>query len=78
MVQKRKIIFAGLDRGGKTSIILSLKKQFSFINSGATLGIERSSITQTKCLGFELTAWDLGGQLKFREDYLRNRNRICR
>jgi hypothetical protein len=43
------------------------------MNSRATLGIERSTIARTKCLGFEFNAWDLGGQQQFRQDYMKKK-----
>ena len=75
-MEKKKIIFAGLDNGGKTSIILILQKKFSFMNSKPTQGVNRTSITETKCLGLEFVAWDMGGQAKYREEYIKQRYRM--
>ena len=72
MAQKReayKIIFAGLDNSGKTSIIYALQDKFSLLNPSPTVGIERNTF---EVLGFQVHVWDLGGQQKFRHTYLEN------
>ncbi len=72
MTQKRdsyKIIFAGLDNSGKTSIIYALQDKFSLLNPSPTVGIERNTF---EVLGFNVHIWDLGGQSKFRHTYLEN------
>ena len=69
MAQKRepfKIVFAGLDNSGKTSIIYTLEDKFSMLNPAPTMGIERNSF---EVLGFNVLTWDLGGQKQFRESY---------
>ncbi len=75
-MKERKIIFAGLDYVGKTSIILTLQKKFSSMNSIPTKGIARSNLSYTKFLGFEFTTWDLGGQEKFRKGYMKSKYRV--
>lgn len=70
MAQKRegyKIIFAGLDNSGKTSIIYALQDKFSMLNPVPTVGIERNTFN---VLGFTVHVWDLGGQNNFRSGYL--------
>ncbi|MDD1777098.1 MAG: ADP-ribosylation factor-like protein [Candidatus Helarchaeota archaeon] len=62
-----KIIFAGLDNSGKTSIIYALQDKFSMLNPAPTVGIERNTF---EVLGFNVHVWDLGGQNKFRTSYL--------
>ena len=72
MAQKReayKIIFAGLDNSGKTSIIYALQDKFSLLNPSPTVGIERNTF---EVLGFTVHVWDLGGQQKFRHTYVEN------
>jgi GTPase SAR1 family protein len=64
-----KIVFAGLDNSGKTSIIYTLEDKFSLLNPAPTMGIERDSF---EVLGFNVRTWDLGGQSKFRSAYLEN------
>lgn len=65
-----KIIFAGLDDGGKTSILYSLnQKKYTIEGLKPTLGIERVSMNVLDCCFNE---WDLGGQEKYRKQYLEN------
>ncbi|MHA1321870.1 MAG: ADP-ribosylation factor-like protein [Candidatus Helarchaeota archaeon] len=70
MANTVKIVFAGLDDGGKTSI-LNILNQKKYILEGLkpTLGIERVSIDILDCCFNE---WDLGGQEKYRRQYLEN------
>jgi len=62
-----KIIFAGLENSGKTSIIYTLEDKFSLLNPAPTMGIQRDSF---EVLGFNVLTWDLGGQSQFRTGYL--------
>ena len=65
-----KIIFAGLDNSGKTSMILSLENKKSQISSiKPTAGIDRSDL---RALGFPIILFDLGGQKPFRDQYLKD------
>ncbi|MHA1276471.1 MAG: ADP-ribosylation factor-like protein [Candidatus Helarchaeota archaeon] len=62
-----KILFVGLANAGKTSIILTLRRQFSDLSEiKPTKGIERSEID---ILGFKILTWDLGGQDIYRTEY---------
>jgi GTPase SAR1 family protein len=66
-MEQYKIIFAGLANAGKTSLILTLKRQFSDLPSiKPTKGIER---TELDILGFKIVTWDLGGQDQYRAEY---------
>ena len=67
----KKIVFAGLDFSGKTSIILSLNEEFSKLqNLKPTMGIE----TRTdNILGMKVVQWDIGGQEQFRAQYLEDK-----
>jgi GTPase SAR1 family protein len=77
MVKQKKVIFCGLDYAGKTSIILSIQKKFSFLSGlRPTLGINRDMTHELKFLGLDLITWDLGGQKTFRDSYLEQRFRI--
>ena len=76
MQSKRKIIFAGLDNSGKTSIILSLQEKFSYFNTKPTLGLSRSIFSTVDCLGFGIVLWDLGAQRKFRKNYFKHRYQV--
>ncbi|MFW9971763.1 MAG: ADP-ribosylation factor-like protein [Candidatus Odinarchaeota archaeon] len=65
-----KILFTGLDEAGKTSIILSLQREFSKIAIlSPTRGAQRRIFD---FLGKEISEWDLGGQLAYRIAYLKN------
>ncbi len=75
-MKDKKIIFAGLDFGGKTSIILTLQQKFSSIDNRPTRGVSRSKLSYTKFLGFRFTTWDLGGQKKFRSTYFKKKYRV--
>lgn len=66
-MEQYKIIFAGLANAGKTSLILTLKRQFSDLPTiKPTKGIER---TELDILGFKIVTWDLGGQDQYRSEY---------
>ncbi len=65
-----KILFTGLDGAGKTSIILTLQREFSTIALiEPTRGAQRRTF---KLLGREIHEWDLGGQKSYLISYLRN------
>ena len=65
-----KVLFTGLDAAGKTSIILTLQREFSKIAVvEPTRGAQRRIF---KLLGREITEWDLGGQKQYRISYLKN------
>jgi len=76
MQSKRKIIFAGLDNSGKTSIIISLQEKFSYFDTKPTLGLSRSNFSTADCLGFGIVLWDLGAQRKFRKNYFKHRYQV--
>jgi GTPase SAR1 family protein len=64
-----KILFTGLDMAGKSSIILSLQREFSKIALlSPTRGAQRRIF---EFLGKEISEWDLGGQLSYRISYLK-------
>ena len=66
-MEQYKIVFAGLANAGKTSITLTIKRQFSDLSGiKPTKGIER---TDMDILGFKIVNWDLGGQDIYREEY---------
>nr|MDO8109455.1 ADP-ribosylation factor-like protein [Candidatus Sigynarchaeota archaeon] len=65
-----KIVFAGLDNSGKTSMILGLEKKYSrMINVQPTKGVNRS---QSTILGLTISVWDLGGQQQYRQQYVKD------
>lgn len=68
--EAQKILFTGLDSAGKTSIILSLKREFSKIAIlSPTRGAQRRVF---EFLGKNISEWDLGGQKTYRIAYLKN------
>ncbi len=69
--RKIKIIFVGLDRAGKTSFLLAVKRKYSeIIKTLPTKGVERSEETIFEDQNSQMTLWDLGGQKRYREKYL--------
>ncbi|MHA1649618.1 MAG: ADP-ribosylation factor-like protein [Candidatus Helarchaeota archaeon] len=63
-----KIMVVGLENVGKTSILYTLEKKYSLLGTLApTKGIERSIF---KIFGYQVSAWDLGGQETYRKSYL--------
>jgi len=69
--RKIKIIFAGLDRAGKTSFLFGVKKKYSeIIKTLPTKGVERSEETIFEEQNSHISIWDLGGQKRYREKYL--------
>ncbi|MFX1273435.1 MAG: ADP-ribosylation factor-like protein [Promethearchaeota archaeon] len=68
--QAQKLLFTGLDNAGKTSIILTLQREFSkFAILSPTKGAQRRVFS---FLGKHISEWDLGGQENYRISYLRN------
>ena len=66
-----KIVFAGLDNAGKTSIILTIDERYSKLrNLKPTIGAETHELN---ILGNTVMRWDLGGQKNLREQYLREK-----
>lgn len=66
-MEQYKIVFAGLANAGKTSMTLTLQRQFSELSGiKPTKGIER---TELDILGFKIVNWDLGGQDVYRAEY---------
>jgi small GTP-binding protein len=67
-MNKKKILFLGLDNAGKTAFINALDKEYDNIqNLQPTVRVSRSELD---VLGVSLTRWDAGGQEKFRCEYL--------
>ncbi|MHA1368905.1 MAG: ADP-ribosylation factor-like protein [Promethearchaeota archaeon] len=63
-----KIVFAGLDGAGKTSMIYGLEKKYSkLIEVRPTQGVSR---TQSTLFGLTVSTWDLGGQERYRHKYI--------
>ncbi|MHA1777820.1 MAG: ADP-ribosylation factor-like protein [Promethearchaeota archaeon] len=64
---KKKIIFLGLGNAGKTSALTALSEKYSAIKELLpTRGLQRQN---TNILGYELVAFDFGGQSQYRDTY---------
>ena len=70
-----KIIIAGLDNAGKTSILTALDKKYDFrkdvISLAPTIRVEYHAM---EFLNQKVIFWDMGGQDKYRALYEANRN----
>jgi len=67
-----KIMFIGLDNSGKTSILYALENAYNKIeNIKPTLSFETKHLFNI--LGLPIYVWDLGGQKKFRQQYLEHK-----
>ncbi|MBD3215493.1 MAG: hypothetical protein GF311_22980 [Candidatus Lokiarchaeota archaeon] len=65
-----KVIFSGLDKAGKTSFLLGVKKKYSeIIKSLPTKGVDRSREHLLSEESSQIMIWDLGGQEKYLDRY---------
>ena len=65
---KKKMILAGLDFAGKTSLLSVLKKDYSIIQDlMPTKGAQRDGV---EFFSIPIITWDLGGQALYRNEYL--------
>ena len=67
-----KILVMGLDNSGKTSIILSLKKDTNLLSYYSLQPTQGLNITNIEDQGVTYNIWDFGGQEQYRQDYLIN------
>ncbi len=68
-LKELKILIAGLSNAGKTSILRVLDNNLEKIPLlKPTQGVEHNKY---KVLGLDVIAWDLGGQVSYREKYLK-------
>ncbi len=74
-IDTRKIIISGLDNAGKTSILTALDRKYDFakdvINLKPTIRVEYHT---SSFLNREFIIWDMGGQEKFRNTYIKRQN----
>jgi GTPase SAR1 family protein len=65
-----KVVFAGLDKAGKTSFLLGVKKKYSeIIKSLPTKRVDRSREHLLSEESSQIMIWDLGGQKKYLDRY---------
>nr|MDO8118223.1 ADP-ribosylation factor-like protein [Candidatus Sigynarchaeota archaeon] len=73
-MQSLKILFAGLDNAGKSSILNALEEKYSTLTKMTpTKGPDRREFN---LFGFTISNWDLGGQKGYRDLYLQEKNRF--
>ena len=73
-----KIIIVGLDNSGKSSILLAMTENtniMSFMKLKPTQGVVRSNVEAEDS---KYTLWDLGGQDKYRNEYIRDLDKYAR
>ncbi len=66
----KKILFCGLESGGKTSILLLLDKKFSLLSAVKPTIKAKRTLHTNSLLGTKIVRWDLGGQKSYRKIYL--------
>ena len=67
-----KVILSGLDNAGKSSMLLAIKKMYDFEEETRNLKPTiRIDYFRRKFLNYNLNFFDMGGQQKFREMYLK-------
>lgn len=71
----KKILFCGLENGGKTSILLLLDKKFSLLSTVKPTIKARRTVHTNSLLGITVIRWDLGGQKSYRKIYLGDKSR---
>jgi len=72
-----KIILTGLDNAGKTSLLIALEKKFAYEEDLKNLKpTQRVNRDQFTFLNQKIIRWDFGGQGKYREEYLGNKERF--
>lgn len=67
----KKIVLAGLDNSGKTSILLSLTRDTNLLSYYAlkpTPGLNIKNYNNSDTI---FNIWDMGGQEKYRQDYIK-------
>lgn len=74
-IELQKILFTGLEDGGKTSILLSLDKKFSLLSTVKPTIKTRRTFYTNSLLGIQITRWDLGGQKIYRKIYLNEKSK---
>ncbi|MFX0028336.1 MAG: ADP-ribosylation factor-like protein [Candidatus Hermodarchaeota archaeon] len=71
----KKILFCGLENGGKTSILLLLDRKFSLLATVKPTIKAKRTVHTNSLLGISIIRWDLGGQKSYRKIYLGEKSR---
>lgn len=67
-----KIVIMGLDNCGKTSILLSLQKKTNILSYFSLKPTQGLNILKLQSEGKDFSVWELGGQVKYRAEYLKD------
>jgi len=68
----KKLLILGLDKAGKTSIVLSLKGKTSLLSFYKLNPTRGEQIHNFQTLNSEFNIWDFGGQERYRKDYFKD------
>lgn len=68
----KKIIIAGLDNSGKSSIVLSIIGKMNLLNYLSLTPTIGPNIIDFESVNSKFNIWDLGGQENYRDEYLEN------
>ncbi|MFW9865409.1 MAG: ADP-ribosylation factor-like protein [Candidatus Thorarchaeota archaeon] len=70
--KNKKIIIAGLDNSGKSSIVLSIIGKMNLINYLSLNPTIGPNITDFESIDSKFNIWDLGGQKSYINEYIEN------
>ena len=68
--QSKKILLMGLDNSGKTSIVLSLRRNTNLLSYYSLKPTRGLDIVKFEDHGVNFSIWDFGGQAQYRQEYL--------
>ena len=74
-MKQTKVIFAGIHNLGKSSILKFLNKVLSLGNDYSPTSKEEITTHSIKLLGLKMTIWELGGQLVYRREYHKHKDK---
>ncbi len=70
--ETKKIMLMGLDNSGKTSILFNLKKGTNILSVYSMIPTVGLHVVNFEDEGTKFFVWDIGGQEKFRADFIEN------
>lgn len=73
-----KILIMGLDNSGKTSILMSLRKNTNLLSYFSLRPTKGLSVEEFDDDEQKLVCWDLGGQAQYRKKYLKDFSRYAK